>query len=466
MEAKKELDNRMEICGEAPWKNEEVSPMNEYANSLKETLTSLIREMAAAPVLYVNNPKKDFTRKKKLPFETVMQLLISMGGNSLYKELLESQGYDVNTATTSAFVQQRNKIQPSAMEFLFHEFTQSYTDIKDYRGYRLLAVDGSDLHIATDSADKDTYFQSQPNTKGYNLLHLNAAYDLCNRLYVDALVQPRRWCNEGKALAAMVDRSPIKGKAIVTADRGYESYNNFAHIERKGWNYVIRVKDLDSNGILSGLCLPASGEFDIEVHLTLTKKQTKEVKAHPEIYRFVPSTSTFDFLDLQKNLFYPISFRVVRFVLPNGAYETIITNLSAADFPPDEIKSIYNMRWGIETSFRALKYTVGLTNFHAKRRASITQEIFARMIMYNFAEMMTSHVVISQMDKRHLYQVNFTVAVHVCRYFLRSRGDGPPPDVEALIRNNILPIRPVRPGQKNTRKTRYKSAVSFVYRVA
>jgi len=440
--------------------------MNVYACSLKETLTSLIREMAAAPEPYVKHPGKDFTRKKKLPFETVMQLLISMGGNSLYKELLESQGYDVSTATSSAFVQQRNKILPSALEFLFHSFTQSYTDIKDYRGYRLLAVDGSDLHIATDPADSDTYFQNQSDTKGFNLLHLNAAYDLCNRLYVDALVQPRRLWNEGKALAVMVDRSPIKGKAIVVADRGYESYNNFAHLERKGWNYVIRVKDLDSSGILSGLHLPAGGEFDRDVHLTLTKKQTKEVKAHPEIYKFISTKSTFDFLDLHENLSYPISFRVVRFTLPNGTYETVITNLPVADFPPDEIKSIYTMRWGIETSFRALKYTVGLTNFHAKRQESIIQEIFARMILYNFAEMMTSHVIISQIDKQHLYHVNFTVAVHVCRHFLRSRDDGPLLDVEALIRKNILPIRPLRPGQQNTRKIRYKPAVSFVYRVA
>ena len=440
--------------------------MNKYAHLLKQTLTSLIREMSAAPAAYVKNPQTDFTRKKKLPFETVMQLLISMGGNSLYKELLESQGYDVNTATSSAFVQQRNKILPSAVEFLFQQFTQSYTDIKDYRGYRLLAIDGSDLHIATDPTDTDSYFQNQPNQKGYNLLHLNAAFDLCNRLYVDALVQPRRLSNEGRALAAMVDRSPIQGKTIVISDRGYESYNNFAHIERKGWNYVIRVKDVDSSGILTSLRLPSSGTFDRDVQLTLTKKQTKEVKAHPEIYRFVPSTSTFDFLDLQENLFYPISFRVVRFVLPNGTYETVITNLSAADFPPDELKSIYNMRWGIETSFRALKYTVGLTSFHAKKQESIIQEIFARMIMYNFAEMMTSHVVISRMDKRHHYHVNFTVAVHVCRHFLRSRDDEPPPDVEALIRKNILPIRPIRPGQQKTRKIRWKSAVSFVYRVA
>ncbi|PWW00866.1 hypothetical protein DFQ01_1118 [Paenibacillus cellulosilyticus] len=114
-----------------------------------------------------------------------MQLLITMGGNSLYKELLESEGYDVNTATASAFVQQRNKILPSAVESLFHIFTQSYTDIKDYRGYRLLAVDGSDLQIATDPTEMNTYYLNQPKTKGYNLLHLNAVYDLCNRLYID-----------------------------------------------------------------------------------------------------------------------------------------------------------------------------------------------------------------------------------------------------------------------------------------
>ncbi|HEZ0775492.1 TPA: IS4 family transposase, partial [Neisseria meningitidis] len=328
--------------------------MNAYASSLKQKLTSLIREMSATPAPYVKNPEKDFTRKKKLPFEAVMQLLISMGGNSLYKELLESQGYDANTATTSAFVQQRNKILPSAVEFLFHKFTQSHTDLKGYRGYRLLAIDGSDLHFATAPADTDTYFQSQPDARGYNLLHLNAVYDLCNRLYVDAIVQPRRLSNENRALSAMVDRSPIKGKTIVIADRGYESYNNFAHVERKGWNYVIRVKDLASSGILSGLRLPDSGSFDRDFHLTLTRKQTKSIKAHPEIYKFIPSKSTFDFLDLKEQLFYPISFRVVRFDLPSGAYETVITNLSADDFPPDELKSIYNMRWGIETSFRAL----------------------------------------------------------------------------------------------------------------
>lgn len=438
--------------------------MNDYPNSVKETLSSLIAELSANPALYVKNPGKDFTRKRKLPFETVVQMLISMGGNSIYKELLEAQGYDINTATSSAFVQQREKILPCAFEYLLHEFTKSCTNLKTYRNYRLLAVDGSSLHIATNPDEPESFFQNHPGEKGFNLLHLNAMYDLCNRLYVDSIIQPRRQENEGKALIDMVQRSHIKDNVIVIADRAYESYNNFAHIEQKGWKYLIRVKDLGSNGILSGLCLPPDGEFDVDIRRILTRKQTNEVKAHPEIYRFMPSNVNFDFLPIRSKDFYTMSFRVVRFKITADTYETVITNLDSCDFPPQELKKLYGMRWGIETSFRELKYAVGLTAFHSKKQEHIVQEVFARIIMYNFAEMITSHVVISQADTKHAYQVNFTVAIHICRHFLRIWfNNASPPNVEALIRKNILPVRP---GRKDKRKIRAKTAVSFIYRVA
>jgi len=438
--------------------------MNEYPDTVKEVLTTLIKEMSASPALFVKDPKRDFTRKRKLPFEIVVQFLLSMGGNSIYKELMEAQGYDVTTATAAAFVQQRDKILPFALEFLLHEFTQSFAEIRKYKGFRLLAVDGSDLHIATNPDNPDTYFQNHPDEKGFSLLHLNAMYDLCNRLYIDSCIQPRRCENENRALEDMVDRSCIKDKVILIADRGYESYNIFAHIEKKSWNYVIRVKDSSSSGgILSALHLPTDREFDIPVQRVLTRKQTKETKAHPEIYRFLPNNVNFDFLDPHTNKFYPISLRIVRFKIADDSYETVITNLNPADFSPTELKELYKQRWGIETSFRELKYAVGLTHFHAKKVEYIAQEIYARMIMYNFAEMITSHVVIQHSDAQHLYQVNFTVAIHICRHFFRCCNNVLSPNVEALIQKNILPIRP---GRKDVRKIRYKTAVSFTYRVA
>lgn len=437
--------------------------MNDYPYALKERLAALIRDLSASSALFVKNPVKDFTRNRKLPFDSVVHLLISMGGNSIYKELLEAQGFDLNTASTSAFVQQRDKILPSAFEALLHSFTASASDIKKYRGYRLLATDGSDLHFATDPLDSDTFYLKKPDERGYNLLHLNALYDLCNCLYVDALVQPKRCMSENKALVDMLQRSLIQDRVILIADRAYESYNNFAHIEHKGWFYLFRVKDLTSNGILSGLSLPSAAEFDLCFHRILTKKQTKEVKARPDLYRYISHSSPFDFLDLHTVMFYPFSFRVVRLKITDDSYETLITNLDLSDFPPHELKMLYKLRWGIETSFRDLKYAVGLTNFHAKKREHIVQEVFARIILYNFAEMITSHVVISQSDTKHAYQVNFTIAIHICRHFLRFSNNASPPDVEALIRKNILPVRPDR---KNKRKVRPKAAVSFVYRVA
>ena len=436
--------------------------MNENPKTVKEKLRKIIKEMTENTRLFVKSPEKDFSRERKLPFGKVIEMLISMGGNSIYKELLETEGYNVNTATTSAFIQQRAKILPSAFEFLLGEFTKFHPMTKKYQGYRLFGVDGSGLNIPPNPKDIESYIQSQPTARGYNVLHINAMYDLCNRIYADTIVQPVKYLNEKRALTDMVDRSGILEPAIIIADRNYESYNIFAHIEAKGWNYVIRVKDIDSNGILSGLNIPSDDEFDVRVQRTLTRKQTNEVKAHPEIYRFLPKNVTFDFLELRTNKVYLMQFRVVRIKIKDDSYQTIITNLDSA-FTPEELKKLYAMRWGIETSFRDLKYTIGLVNFHAKKREFIIQEIFARVIMYNFTEMITSHVVISMPYTKHAYQINFSVAASVCRRFLRLLPYEPPPDVEALIRKNILPVRIDR---HYTRNFRQKSAGCFIYRIS
>ncbi|MEG0502525.1 MAG: IS4/IS5 family transposase, partial [Cellulosilyticaceae bacterium] len=128
-------------------------------------------------------------------------------------------------------------------------------------------------------------------------MHLNARYDIKNKLYVDAILQPGRKENENRALTDMIDRSKIKKKVIIMADRGYEAYNAFAHTEEKG-------------------------AFDEEVNIIVTRKQTKSVKEKPELYKFVSKKGTFDFVDLHKNMFYPMTFRVVRFKITEDTYQT------------------------------------------------------------------------------------------------------------------------------------------------
>lgn len=425
---------------------------------VKKKLMSLIHEISQTPDLFVKNPGKDFTRNRKLPLETMLKMLISMEGGSLAKELLDFHNFDPDTATTSAFIQQREKLLPCAFEFLLHEFT-AMAPPKYFHGYRLLAVDGSDIHIPTNPVHEDSYFSGGDYAKGYNLLHLNAIYDLCSKLFLDVVLQPRRRINEHLALITMAVRSHISDKVILVADRGYESYNNLAHLEQKGWNYAIRVRD--KSGMVSRLRLPEADEFDVPVAFCLTRRQTNQVKSQPERYCFLPSTTHFDYLD-DANRLYPIAFRVVRLRISDNCYETLLTNLNQHEFPASVLKEVYGLRWGIETSFRELKYAVGLLNFHSKKVEYITQEVFAQLIMYNFSMMITSHVIIQQRGTKYAYQVNFTQAIHICGVYFRCRN-GTPPDVEALIRRYILPIRP---GRSDRRNIRYRSAVSFLYRVA
>ena len=72
----------------------------------------------------------------------------------------------------------------------------------------------------------------------------------------------------------MVKDLPRNRKTIIIADRGYETYNIFANIQEKGLFYLIRVKDVTSNGSIAGsLCLPSKGEFDEDITLKMTRKQ-------------------------------------------------------------------------------------------------------------------------------------------------------------------------------------------------
>lgn len=435
--------------------------MRDYAKAVKEKLKSIIQKTGKEKEKYVKNPKKDFIRKRKLPFEKVIKIIMSMGGNSLNKEMLEYSGYDGETASTSAFIHQREKISPKAFEYIFKEFADSFSNLKTYEGYRLFAVDGSDIRIACNPAYAETYYQTAPDIKGYNLLHLNAIYDLCNKLYIDAYIQPSRKENEHRALAYMADHSQITENVILVADRGYESYNVIAHICEKGWKYIIRVKDTNSYGIFSGLKLPKDFEFDEKIQLILTKKQTNVVKSNPGVYKFLHKAVIFDYLD-KNSEFYPILFRAVRVEISDGIYETLMTNLDSATFPADKLKIIYHMRWGIETSFRELKYSIGLSNFHAKKSEYILQEIFARLVMYNFCELITLHTVVKLKSTKHEYQANFTVAISICRYFFRCRGNIRQPNVEALIQKYILPIRFHRNAQRSIKS---KSFVYFNYRI-
>ena len=437
------------------------------AQKAKALLQGAIQDLTNCKWFFSRDPQADFSRKRKLSFEQMVQAILCMRGGSLANEMMDFFGIREDLATTSAFVQRRSKILPEAFESLFDLFTQKADEDKRYEGMRLLAADGSDFLTSANPDDPDSFFPGTEEQKSYTLLHLNALYDLVQHIYVDAVLQKRRKADECGALVSMVDRSCLD-RVLLLADRGYESFNVLAHIQEKGWKFLIRIKD-GFGGIACGLDLPDAAEFDVPISLNLTIKQTNEMKVllkDRNHYRYIGSSARFDFLPGHSRkhdpvVFYNLSFRIVRFPISDSSFETVITNLDAGSSPPAKLKELYAMRWGIETSFRELKHTIGLQHFHAKKVEFVHQEIFARLTMYNFYELITQSVVIQQSSKKYAYKVNFSAAVHIGRQFFL--GVIPPPLVEALLMKHISPIRP---GRSRPRKLKPKQALSFLYRIA
>ena len=109
-----------------------------------------------------------------------------MGGNTIRKEWFDFWDFSPDMASVPAFCQQRQKLLPETMDFLFHSFNDSFSSLETYRGFRLLACDKSDLAIAYTADDKDTYRRHnslERHEKGYNQLHLNALYGGLNDLF-------------------------------------------------------------------------------------------------------------------------------------------------------------------------------------------------------------------------------------------------------------------------------------------
>lgn len=73
----------------------------------------------------------------------------------------------------------------------------------------ILAVDGSDVILPRNRSDKTTSFQTGPHHTPYNLIHINALYNLEQEIYHDLRIQDNREVDERAALIDMMESCPF-----------------------------------------------------------------------------------------------------------------------------------------------------------------------------------------------------------------------------------------------------------------
>ena len=403
---------------------------------------------------------RHFSRKSPLTAEAVIRFFISAEGGCLAK-ILHTAGLDV---TASALSQRRAQIPSDVFRAVFDRFNSACVDDGLFRDYRLLAVDGTAVNLPRNPA-APSFVQNDGIPKGVNQLHVTPLYDILNRTFSDVIIQPEPKKDEIGALVEMLERNTFPQKTRIIADRGFESYNLIAHcLEKQNVDFLIRIKQ--SKSAMREVAKLPMMEFDCKISFTITTTQTNEDKKNGYIHLQVPKKSKagsktrrgrWDFPSP-----YPMRFRICRFLLDNGEFETVATSLPPS-FTLADIRELYHLRWGLETAFRDLKYTLGLVNLHGRSDAFAEQELYADLTAFNFASRVCREVVVRQpSDGIYAYKVNFKMAVMLCKEFLRT----PNADSEKLLEEIARHTVPIRPNRQDERNLKVKGFAGFVYRVA
>ena len=223
--------------------------MNDFPTNVKEKLNSIISDMAEHHWLFSNNPGHDFMRQDlgKLSFYDTMRMIIGMGKGSTNDEIMDYFDLDPDCIPSqSAFCQRRSQISLSAFEYLFSEFSSSFPRTTNkFKDHCILACDGCHVVYTTNSEIIEDYnIPRLIDYKGYNHMHLNGFVDVISKVFLDIVIQPGQHPDEREAFHTMLDhfQPDDPEKYIITADRGYESYNLLFHCELKHLNYVFRMK--------------------------------------------------------------------------------------------------------------------------------------------------------------------------------------------------------------------------------
>ena len=433
--------------------------MNDFPTNVKEKLNSIISDMADHHWLFSNNPGHDFMRQDlgKLSFYDTMRMIIGMGKGSTNDEIMDYFDLDPDRIPSqSAFCQRRSQISLSAFEYLFSEFSSSFPRTTNkFKDHCILACDGCHVVYTTNSEIIEDYNKPRLiDYKGYNHMHLNGFVDVISKAFLDVVIQPGQQPDEREAFHTMLDhfQPDDPQKYIVTADRGYESYDLLFHCEQKHLNYVFRVKaPSSSRSLLSSYIdeLPdEQEEFDVTIKRFFTDKYTNIMKDQSDVYRYMnPNKNIPHFQQLlDKKHLYFMQFRVVKIKVAENTYEYMITNLPHT-FDLEDIKACYHWRWGIEVSFRYLKHANGLLYFHSKKPEFLKQEIYVNLILYNFGIFLANEAAEEnkkrkrKKDNKYNYEIDFSSALKTARKFFIRKDFHKPINIIKLMMKYVHAVK-------------------------
>ncbi len=364
-------------------------------------------------------------------------------------ERLESiSASPIKLFTSSAYVQSRQKINPlvfkSLSDTLVEEFyNDNELGVKLWKGFRLLAVDGSTINLPFSKELSTEYRYARNQTGNTNVqARVSVLYDVENQLVIDANINSRSTYERAMGLKHL---PKCNSNDLIIFDRGYFSYDFLVALA--DIPFVMRLKS-DLN-VIKSFIQTNKGSQIVEIN-SCKYVHKKKGEQKPK----------------------PIKVRLVRVALTSGEIEILATSLyNTKKYPSKLFKKLYFNRWKIETFYDELKNKLKLELFTGYSKRAILQDFYAAIFVSNIQSIIVNdikqEIVLENQSRKYQYKVNNNLSYGFLKdriitlLFLEKNIDKITEELKILFKKNLIPIRPDRTNSRNkNRRTTTKLKVT------
>lgn len=363
----------------------------EYEKKTRDLLERVLRMIHREE--YKNRSKRhenDFTRKRKVGFVPLVCMIIRMVRKSTQLELDEFREMFMpelreTTYTKQSFSEARQKLSPIAFTLLNDELIRGFYedgDFKTYKGFRLLAMDGSFLEVPNTQGNRNVYGYVSTQQADFKMVRALSShlFDVENKIVVSACLS--RYDDSERNLAKQNIEKLLQFEQdhipnLILFDRGYPSADFISYLHEKGIQYVMRTRSSFYKEVMD-TCTD-----DEVVKIEITKERAKKLKEQGT--------------PIKRGTV--IAVRVLKVKLP-GETEILLTNVGTGKLSHGESKELYFKRWGIETQFNELKNKFEIENFSGEKPLLIEQDFYATVFLSNTASLFEQEAQEEMLEKR------------------------------------------------------------------
>ena len=346
----------------------------------------------------------DFTRKRKMDFERLIHYILNKKGLSTNMEIYNFfDKIDEETdMSAQALLDQRLKLKPEIFVDLNEDYLKGFyseyreTDVKNYKGYILKAIDGTDFEIPNTEKSKETFGRVKTKSgESIARTSVSMCYDVLNGYIIDVIPEKYRSNEIYMAKQHMKKDQKITEdyESIYIMDRNYVSLDFISFLQKNEINFLARLN---------------LGYYVKETTNMKTKDEIIEIERTKERMKrkYFENEETREYAKKNK-----IEVRILKYVLKTGEEEYLITNLKELSY--EEIFEIYGKRWNIETLYNSLKNKLQIEKFTSSKEEIIKQDIYASTLVYNMIQTMKNEAQedIEQKKYKHEMKINENISI-------------------------------------------------------